>query len=141
MRFALTLALLPLPAMADTVVAAHTVRAQTVLTALDVGLVSQTVPGALSDLDFAIGMEARVMLYAGRPVRAADLVPPALIQRNQIVVLRYLSGGLSIAVEARALGRAAVGESLRVMNLASRSTVSGRVSETGEVIVGLASYP
>ena len=83
-----------------------------------------------------IGKETRVAVYAGRPVRLADIGPPAVIERNQIVTLVYRRSGLLIATEARALGRGGVGDMLKVMNLASRSTVTGQVDEAGRVIVG-----
>lgn len=127
---------LPTTAMGDILVAARTLRSQTLLTPEHVTLVEGTVPGALSHPAQAIGQEARVVLYAGRPIRPEDIGPPAIIDRNEIVILRFQSGTLSIATEARALGRAGVGDRLRVMNLASRTTVSGTVSETGEVVVG-----
>lgn len=135
---AITLLLLPLPGLADTLVAARTIRAQAIVTPEDLSLMPQDVPGTLADPRAAIGMEARVMLYAGRPIRPGDLGAPALVTRNQIVTLWYRQGGLAITAEGRALGRAAQGERLRVMNLASRSTVTGTVTENGEVIVGSA---
>lgn len=131
--FLLVLAATPAPA--DTLVASHTIRAQSILGPQDLALMAGDTPGALSDPAEAIGMEARVNLYAGRPLRPGDLGPPAIVDRNQIVTLRYRAGGLNIVTEARALDRAGVGDRLRVMNLASRNTVTGRVTETGEVIV------
>ena len=124
------------PCAADTLVAARVVRAQAVLGPQDIALIAGDVQGALTDPTAAIGMEARVMIYAGRPIRPSDIRPPALVDRNQIVTLRYRQGGLEIVAEARALGRAAAGEALRVMNLSSRTTVTGRVTENGEVLVG-----
>jgi flagella basal body P-ring formation protein FlgA len=84
----------------------------------------------------AVGMEARVAIYAGRPVRAQDLGAPALVERNQLVPLIYLSGGLAISTEGRALARGAAGEVIRVMNLSSRNTVNGRVGPDGAIYVG-----
>ncbi|KAJ57343.1 flagellar basal body P-ring biosynthesis protein FlgA [Actibacterium mucosum KCTC 23349] len=136
MRILLVFLLLPTSILADTLVAARTIRAQSVIMPEDLSLVGHDVPGTLADPDAAIGMEARVMLYAGRPIRPGDLTPPALVDRNQIVTLWYVRGGLAISAEGRALGRAAMGDRLRVMNLASRSTVTGTVTETGEIIVG-----
>ena len=75
------------------------------------------------------------MIYAGRPVREADLAPPALVERNQIVTLRFRRGGLAISAEGRAMGRAAEGESVRAVNLGSRLTVSGTVAADGSVHV------
>jgi len=77
-----------------------------------------------------------VVLYPGRPILSGDLGAPAVVERNQTVTLIYRQGSLLIATDARALGRAGVGDMLRVMNLASRSTVSGQVDEAGRVIVG-----
>ena len=128
--------LIPVCGLADTLVAARTIRAQTVITPTDLGLMAQDIPGTLADPQAAIGMEARVMLYAGRPIRPGDLTAPAVVTRNQIVTLWYRQGGLAISAEGRSLGRAARGDRLRVMNLASRSTVTGTVTETGDVVVG-----
>ncbi len=132
----LMLLLLAAPAQAETLVAARTVRAQTVLSAQDLGLIRDTVPGMLTDPAEAIGQEARVTLYAGRPIRPGDLGPPAVIDRNQIVALAYRAGPLSIQTEGRALMRGGVGDTIRVMNLASRSTVSGRIAADGTVVAG-----
>jgi flagellar basal body P-ring formation protein FlgA len=58
------------------------------------------------------------------------------IERNQLVTLIYLSGGLAISTEARALARGAEGDAVRVMNLNSRNTVTGRIGSDGAVYVG-----
>ena len=136
---ALLLALLPLAlpaAQADTVIAAATIRPGTVLGPEHLALSDASVPGALSRPDEALGLEARVVLYAGRPVRAADLGPPALVDRNQIVTLVYVEAGLAIETTGRALDRAAAGEAVRALNLASRSTVTGIVDDRGRIRVG-----
>ena len=132
----IALLLLAPPALADSIVATRTIRAQAVIGPDDVTLVAADVPGALSDPAAAIGLEARVAIYAGKPVHLSDLGSPALVDRNQVVTLIYLSGGLAISTEGRAMGRAAEGEVVRVINLASRTTVSGRVGPEGAVYVG-----
>ena len=123
-------------AAAESLVASHTIRSRTIISAEDVQLVEEHLPGALTDPSRAIGMEARVVLYAGRAIRAEDLAPQAVIERNQIVTLIFHRGGLAISTDGRSLARAAAGERVRVMNLQSRSTVSGTVSPEGHVIVG-----
>ena len=133
---ALVLAALQSAARADTVIAAGTIRGQTLIMPSDVALAEGTTPGALSDLSQAIGMEAAVNLYAGRPIRPGDLRPPAIVERNALVTLRYDHGGLMIVTEGRALDRAAAGESLRVLNLGSRNTVTARATAPGLVTVG-----
>lgn len=135
-RLALVMLLLPSPAMAETLVAARTVRSQAILTPADLAVIAKTIPGSLDSADQALGQEARVVLYVGRPIRPGDIGPAAIIERNQVVTLLYRRGTLVIAAEARALARAGVGDGLRVMNLASRSTVSGTVQADGTVTVG-----
>jgi flagella basal body P-ring formation protein FlgA len=132
----LLLAALAPPARAETLIAAATIRSHTVLAPEHLAVVPETVPGALADPTKAIGLETRVVLYAGRPIRAADLGPPALIDRNQIVPLIYRQNGLAIETEGRALDRAAAGEAVRVLNLASRNTVTGILDAQGRVHVG-----
>ena len=125
----------PTAAAPETLVAARTIRAETLLMPDDIATIAENVPGALDDIDAVVGMEARVSLYAGRPIRPGDVGPPAVIERNQIVRLVYSEGGLTIVTDARSLGRAGAGDTVRVMNLASRTTVTGSVTEDGTVIV------
>ncbi len=132
----LCLILMAAPAFADSVVATRPIRAHEVITAEDLTLVEAKIDGALSDLADAVGMETRVVIYPGRPLRATDLGPPATVERNQIVLLTYRSGSLAILTEGRALSRGGVGDVIRVMNLASRATVTGKIGPAGLVEVG-----
>lgn len=127
---------LPFGGMAETVVARQTVRSKAVLTASDISVLPEDVAGAISDPGLVVGMEARVVLYAGRPIKPEDIGRPALIERNQLVTLVYNQGGLKISTEGRSLARAAAGERVRAMNLASKSTVIGLVDGAGRIIVG-----
>lgn len=122
-----------LPAMAETVVATRTIRAQEIIGPDAVRLDAKGNTGVT--LDDIIGMEARVALYPGRPILTAHVVPPALIARNQIVELVFEGDGLRITSEGRALDRGAVGERIRVMNLSSHVNLFGTVSRDGSVHV------
>ena len=123
----------PLPA--ETLVATRTIRAQEIISAADLALEQITVTGAVSDPRMLVGQEARVALYAGRPVRVTDVGPPAVVERNGIVQLVYTQNGLRIVTEGRALDRAGPGEIIRVMNIASRTTVSARIGPDGTAYV------
>ena len=124
------------PVFGDSLVATRPIRAQSLISAEDVTLVEAEIDGALTDVASAVGMEARVVIYPGRPVRAVDLGPPALVERNQIVALAYRSGSLAILTEGRALARGGAGDVIRVMNLSSRVTVTGQIGPDGLVEVG-----
>ncbi len=135
MRLLLILLLVAPPVMADTVVAARTLRAQSIVAPGDVTVVPQDIAGTYASVDEVIGLEARGVLYAGRAVRIEDLGPPAIIDRNQVVPVLYNAGGMRIVAEGRALGRAGPGDMLRVMNLSSHSVITGRVLPDGTVTV------
>lgn len=122
-------------AAAETLVATRTIRAMAEIGPQDVALVAGRTPGALTSVGEAVGLEARVVLYAGRPIRPGDVGPAATVERNGIVSLVFRRGGLVILAEGRALGRGAPGEVIRVMNLSSRTTVHGRIGPDGAVHV------
>lgn len=132
----LVFALGPGAALAESVVAVRTLRANTLISPDDVAVTERTAaPGTAARPEQVVGLEARVTLYAGRPIPLSALGRPALVERNQIVTLVFQRGGLEIRTEGRALGRGGEGDALRIMNLASRNTVTGWVTETGEVHV------
>lgn len=136
MRAVALITLLATPALADSMVATRTLRAQSVIAPEDIAMVAAEIPGALTAPELAVGMEARVTLYAGRPVHQADVGPPALVKRNQMVSLIFQTSGLTIHTEGRALERGASGDLIHVMNLSSHLTVQGLVAPDGSVSVG-----
>lgn len=120
---------------AQTLVAVKTIRANTILTAQDIALNPNMGDIGLSNPQDLIGMETKVILYAGRPILAEHVGPPAIVNRNQIVPLVFKQAGLSISTAGRALDRGAVGDVIRVMNMASRTTLFGTVQPDGSVDV------
>ena len=138
MRVPLLIAALLLPdlAAAQAVIATRNLRANHPITEADLAIGTQPLaPGLIADPAEALGMEARVTLYAGRPIPLAGLQPPALVERNQLVTLVFRQGALEIRAEGRALARAPADAEVRVMNLASRTTVTGRVAGPALVAV------
>lgn len=135
MRLCALFILLSGPVAADMLVAARTIPGGTIIAPDDLVLRDINAAGGITDPNLAIGQEARVALYAGRPIRAADIGPPSVVERNQVVALIYRHGGISISTEGRALDRASVGDVIRVMNLSSRATVSAQIDSTGAAVV------
>ncbi|UOA28819.1 flagellar basal body P-ring formation chaperone FlgA [Pseudosulfitobacter sp. DSM 107133] len=122
-------------ASADIVVATRTIRPQSLIDAADVQAVAGTRADAFENPLDVVGQEARVALYAGRPIRFDDIGPPALVDRNQIVQLQYHGAQLVIHTEGRALERGGIGDRVRIMNLNSRATLFGLVQADGTVRV------
>lgn len=132
----IVLSLFASTAFGDTLVAARTLRSHALIGPEDVLIKDVVVAGAFDRIEDVVGQEARVVLYAGRPIKFGDIGPVSIVERNQIVMLVFHSGGLRIATDARSLGRGGVGDVIRVMNLHSRTTVSGIIGADGTVTVG-----
>lgn len=136
-----TLASQPVSAPAEQmVVAARTIKAGERISAADVAM--QPKPDTLrvagetvGDPADVVGLETRVAIYAGRPLRRGDLGPPTVVERNQIVTILFKHGTLSIRSEARALEAGGIGERIRVMNLDSRKIVTGAVAGADLVVM------
>ncbi|WP_420004684.1 flagellar basal body P-ring formation chaperone FlgA [Arenibacterium sp. LLYu02] len=127
--------LLAQTAVADIIVPVRTIRAKEIIAAEDLVYKNMEAPGALDQPADIIGQEARIALYAGRPIHLGDIGAPAIIDRNDLVKIVFRQGGLEIATEGRSLGRGAEGDYIRVMNLASRTTITGRVRADGSIEV------
>lgn len=124
------------PAIADTVVAARTIPARSIIAAGDLLVRDVDIAGAVADPQMIVGKEARVALYAGRPIRAGDISAPAVVERNQHIEMIYFGESLTIRAEGLALERAGPGDRIRVMNTSSRSTVMARIGQDGNAYVG-----
>ena len=119
------------PVAADVFMPTRVIRAREIISSADVARQVSDVAGA----EDVVGLEARITLYPNRPIRVGDVGPPAIVERNQLVTLVYATGGLRIITEGRALARGAAGDTVRVINLASRLSVSGRVRDDGWIEV------
>ena len=117
----------PYLALAESVESTRPIKAHSVLTIDDLVLAEETIPGAINSIQDAVGLEARKTLYPGRPIMVGDVGPVTAIERNELVELVFTHGPLRITTEGRALGRASIGQRIRVMNSDSRLTVTGVV--------------
>lgn len=136
MRSLLVLLLLASPALADSVISTRVIRAGAIIGPEDLDILPRSTQGAFDHAEDLVGLEARRMIYPGRPILFDQVGSPALVDRNQIVQISFSAHGLAITTEGRALGRAGAGEDVRVLNLSSRITVSGIVQPDGSVRVG-----
>lgn len=134
-QFTLLLCAFVTPLFADIVVPSRTLRAGDVLTLEVVRLISGENADGFDRLQDVVGQEARTALYANRPILFDQIGPPALVERNQIVQIRFAGSRLVIITDGRALERGGVGDRVRIMNLASRTTLFGYVQPDGHVAV------
>ena len=81
----------------------------------------------ISDPEKLVGMTARRMIPAGRPIKDVDIEAQQLIERGSLVVLSLNSGALSLTTEAKALENGAKGDVIRVLNTTSNQTLQATV--------------
>ena len=114
---------------ASSMVASEVIRAGDLVTPVNA---SSDAADAAEDGIF--GREAKRTIYAGQPVTMDNTRPARLVERNQIVTVKYIQGGLEISTTGRAMGEAALNEPVTVLNLQSRQMVQGIVQESGWVL-------
>ena len=87
----------------------------------------------------AVGMQMRTRLRAGQPIKVADLGKPDLVQRDDNVTLIFETSGLYLTMRGKALENGTDGDTVNVLNIQSKRTVSGVVIGRGQVAITVAS--
>jgi flagellar basal body P-ring formation protein FlgA len=91
--------------------------------------------GAITDRAQAVGLAARNALEPGRPLRAAQLMKPEMIQRNEQVTLVYQVPGIMLTVRGKAAEGGAEGDVISVLNEQSKRTIQGVIVAPGRVAI------
>ncbi|WP_247876038.1 flagellar basal body P-ring formation chaperone FlgA [Azospirillum sp. TSH100] len=91
--------------------------------------------GFIASADALIGQSPRRQISAGRLVQVGSVGAPIVVQRNRPVTLVYEDGALMLAARGRALQEGGVGDTVRVMNIASSTVVTGTVTGSETVSV------
>jgi flagella basal body P-ring formation protein FlgA len=91
---------------------------------------------SLTDADQLIGRVAKRPLKAGQIVRQSDVEVSPVIRRNDLIRLVVKSGQMTLSVQGKALQDAALGQTIRVINVNSNRQLSGTVVDAGTVAVG-----
>jgi flagellar basal body P-ring formation protein FlgA len=85
----------------------------------------------------AVGMQMRKGLRAGQPLRTADLGKPDLVQRDDNVTLIYEASGIYLTMRGKAVEAGTEGDTVTVLNLQSKRTITGTVIGRDQVAVSL----
>ncbi|MBR0780767.1 flagellar basal body P-ring formation chaperone FlgA [Bradyrhizobium iriomotense] len=93
------------------------------------------VTGEAASRDRTIGMQLRRPMRAGTPIRVADIVKPDFVQRDQSVTIIYQVPGLYLTTRGKAIESGAEGDTVSVLNLQSKRTLTGVVTGRGQVTV------
>lgn len=89
----------------------------------------------ITDRAKAVGLAARAALEPGRPLRAAELMKPLVIARNEQVTLVYQIPGIMLTVLGKATEGGATGDVISVLNEQSKRIVQGVIVGPGHVAI------
>ena len=89
----------------------------------------------IADAQKLIGMTARRMIIAERPIKHTDIIAPQLIKRGALVTLSLNSGVMNLTTQVKALENGARGDVIRVVNTLSNKTLHAMVINDNEVAV------
>jgi flagella basal body P-ring formation protein FlgA len=82
-----------------------------------------------------IGMAARGTMQGGHPLRAADLMKPNLVQRNETVMLVYEAPGMVLTIRGKANDGGTEGDVIGVLNEQTKRVAHGVIIGPGRVAV------
>ena len=83
----------------------------------------------------AVGMQLRRPMRAGMPIRVADIAKPEFVSRDQSVTVIYQVPGIYLTTRGKAIDGGAEGDTVSVLNLQTKRTLTGVVTGRGQVTV------
>jgi flagella basal body P-ring formation protein FlgA len=86
----------------------------------------------------AVGMQMRKGVRAGQALRVADLGKPDLVQRDDNVTLIFEASGIYLTARGKAVDSGTEGDTVTVLNLQSKRTISGTVVGRDQVAISIA---
>lgn len=126
-------AVITVPVLSDNLQSGHIITAQDIkhIKIKDREFTRDTIADAYA----LIGMTARRVILAGRPIKASEIIAPKLIERGEIVTLSLNVGTMSLTTQAKALQDGAKGDIIRVVNTASNKTLQAMITGTNQVSI------
>lgn len=91
---------------------------------------------SLTDAEQLIGRTAKRPLKAGQLLRQSDVAVSPVIRKNDLIHLVVKTGQMTLTVQGKALQDAALGQTIRVINVNSNRQLSGTVVDAGTVAIG-----
>ncbi len=123
----------------DLVVAARPLMPRHIVSAEDVTVarvsLNQAGPGAATTPAAVVGMRTRTVVPMGTPLDLTRLEKTPLVRLGDVVMMVFDSDGMRITAKGRAEQTGYLGSRIRLINMASKREVYGRVLDSGSVAV------
>jgi flagella basal body P-ring formation protein FlgA len=65
-----------------------------------------------------------------------DVTNPLVVKRDDMVEVVFAMEGVNLSLQAKAMGAAAVGDTVSLMNLSSKKVIQAVVAAPGKAVVG-----
>jgi flagella basal body P-ring formation protein FlgA len=91
--------------------------------------------GNYADIDQLIGKQLVHAARSGIMLKATDVTEPKVVTRNALVTVMLKVGAMTLTVKATALGTAAAGDPVDVMNTATKKILHGIAQPDGTVAI------
>jgi flagellar basal body P-ring formation protein FlgA len=91
---------------------------------------------SLTDAEQLVGRMAKRPLKAGQVLRQSDVAVSPVMHKNDLIRLVVKTGQMTLSVQGKAMQDAAMGQSIRVMNVNSNRQLTGTVIDAGTVAIG-----
>ena len=89
--------------------------------------------GRVLDIHDAVGLQVQTALQKDAPVARTALAPVTVIERGDLVEVRVVGGGITIATGAKSLAAGAQGDLIPIETLEPRKKLMARVAGNGIV--------
>jgi flagellar basal body P-ring formation protein FlgA len=100
-------------------------------------VLAQAVPSdAPRNAEDVIGMSVKRPLRTGQAVSVRDLLATVVIHRDDLVQVTYRDGSITLTLEAKAMGNAAIGELFSLQNMSSKKTIEAIATGPGKALTG-----
>jgi flagella basal body P-ring formation protein FlgA len=91
-----------------------------------------------TEMNQIVGQSPRGLLRPGQPVRLSDLTRPITVGKNSLVTMIYKVANMTITTQGKAIDEGGPGDTVRVLNTTSNTTVEAVVRNNNTVIVSSA---
>jgi flagella basal body P-ring formation protein FlgA len=120
----------------------HAVGAGTTVQDADLQWVSvrtdRLIGNVITDANQMVGMTTKRPLRTGQMLRGSDLVMTPAVRKNSLVTLALQSGQMNLTVTGKAMEDAAIGQSIRVVNINSKKELMGIVRDPSTIVIPVA---
>lgn len=91
--------------------------------------------GGYAELDQLVGKQLVRQSRAGIMLKPSDVADPTVVTRNALVTVQLTAGAMTLTIKGQALGSAAAGEPVDVLNTVTKKILHGIARADGVVII------